>query len=101
MTIHDPVWVVIAISFLLIIIVAQAALNLWFIVRTVDVAREHGTLVVATRDAERRAGEAASELREKLASLESALQSRHNANMALLEKIVLAQTQARNNNEGR
>ncbi len=80
-----------SVGLLTIILVCQAALNMWFIMRSTDMARNTAKLETITIEADRQGVERTADLRKRLTDLEVVLASRHDNNLALLEKIILGQ----------
>lgn len=86
----DDSWFIVSIAFLIIIIICQAALNLWFIVRNFDLAREATETAALTAELRQHARDRLTGLQERLDRLEGMLAARLDASITMLEQVVNA-----------
>ncbi len=83
------VWLITSISLLVLIIGCQAALNLWFVIRSLDLTQNTSQIAALTAELKKQSMDRMDELRTKIDKLEAGVSARLDANVALLEKLVL------------
>jgi hypothetical protein len=81
-----------AIVLLLVIITCQAALNMWFIMRSMEMVKHTTRLDTLAQEADRLSEQRIREVRDRIGALESVLASRHEASVTLLESLVTQKT---------
>ena len=86
----SEVQAILAIGFLFMIILCQAALNLWFIFKHETLGKSSGERRVTAEEFKRQTDARAADMQAKIAGLEKTIGSRLDANIELLEKLLTA-----------
>ena len=79
---------ILAIGFLFLIIICQAALNLWFIFKNETLTKSSSELRVAAEEFKRQMDARADDMQGKINNLERNIATRLDANIELLEKML-------------
>ena len=86
----SEVQAILAIGFLFLIIICQAALNLWFIFKNETLTKSSTELRVAADEFKRQMDARGEDMQGKITNLERNIATRLDANIELLEKMLTA-----------
>ena len=84
----SEVQAILAIGFLFLIIICQAALNLWFIFKNETLTKSSTELRVAAAEFKRQMDARGEDMQGKITNLERSIATRLDANIELLEKML-------------